>query len=402
MSGWIEWFNPDFWAYLCLTVVLIAWRNGRLAREERRMFHVRLHGPVVLTVRQLLEGVAAGLILSGLLLGLGVVLTPDAFALLWGFSLLLFLFQRRWQPLSYTIGLLWLLGLVLSGPFWQGADLWWRDALAGIHWPAWLALLGLLQWGEAWLLRRFRRRQAYPLVLAGRRGLPVGGYRLEGWWPLPLLVWSPGGEFAGWGPEVPWWPLLADGSTGWTMVPLPLYAGFSCVSRTVLPDEQAAWWETRRWLGGLLALALAALGQWWPPLAVVSVGLFLLWEWGVQAAWFWREQNGERRFLPDKRGLTVLAVIPGSPAAAMGIEPGEVVVKVNGQPVSSERELYHAVQKNPAFCKLEVLDHRGEVRFVQRAVYEGEHHQLGIIAVPTKAIEEEQAYRVSTGLEKEG
>lgn len=377
--------------FFYLTLLLIAWRNGRLAQEERRMLHLRLHAPALRTVRQLLEGLAAGLLVSVLLLVFGVVLNPSAFSLLWGLSLLLFLFRRRWQPLTHALGLLWLSGMVLSMPLWREADIWWREALRGTHWPAWLALLGLLQWCEAWMLRRFGRRQAYPLVLAGRRGLPIGGYRLEGWWPLPLFVWSPGGgglPFDGLAAFAPWWPLFADGGTAGTIVPLPLYVGFSVMSRTALPAEQAAWWQRRRWLGGLLALALAGVGQWWPVFAAVSVLLFLLWELGVQAAWHWRERNGELRFVPDKRGLKVLAVVPDSAAEEMGIEPGEVVVKVNGQPVRSERQLYHAVQTNPAFCKLEVLDRRGEVRFVQRAVYEGEHHQLGIISVPAKTRDE--------------
>lgn len=369
--------------FFYVAVLLIAWRNVRLAQTERQMFHLRLHAPVHQTVRQLLEGLAAGFILSGLLLALGVVLQPSAFGWLWALAFLLFLLRRRWMPPVFAVGLLWLASGVVSWLPAPGADGNWQEALSGIHWPAWLALVGFLQWWEAWLLRRFARRQAYPLVLDGRRGRPIGGYRLEGWWPLPLFVWSPGLEEAGWEPLVSWWPLLADGAAGWVVVPLPLYGGFSVMSRTALPEAQAAWWQRRRWLGGLIAITLAALGQGWSSFAGVGMCLFLVWELGVTAAWAWRERNGELAFVPDPRGLKVLAVVPGSPADEMNIEPGEVVVKVNGQPVASDRQLYEAVQINPAFCKLEVLDHRGEVRFVQRAIYEGEHHRLGILSVPT-------------------
>ena len=40
---------------------------------------------------------------------------------------------------------------------------------------------------------------------------------------------------------------------------------------------------------------------------------------------------------PAKRGLGVLQVFPGSPAAGAGIKPGEVVVSVNGQPIAGQR-----------------------------------------------------------------
>ncbi|MNI72088.1 hypothetical protein D3C73_1280080 [compost metagenome] len=37
---------------------------------------------------------------------------------------------------------------------------------------------------------------------------------------------------------------------------------------------------------------------------------------------------------------------------------------------------------NPAFCKLEVQNRAGESKYLQRAIYAGDHHQLGIILVP--------------------
>lgn len=37
---------------------------------------------------------------------------------------------------------------------------------------------------------------------------------------------------------------------------------------------------------------------------------------------------------------------------------------------------------NPAFCKLEVQNREGESKYLQRAIYAGDHHQLGIILVP--------------------
>lgn len=46
-----------------------------------------------------------------------------------------------------------------------------------------------------------------------------------------------------------------------------------------------------------------------------------------------------------------------------------------------QKEFYKALQKNRAYCKLEVLNSEGEVRFVQGALFEGDHHELGILTV---------------------
>lgn len=78
----------------------------------------------------------------------------------------------------------------------------------------------------------------------------------------------------------------------------------------------------------------------------------------------------------------MLAVLPGSPAEELGIRAGESIVKVNGVPVPTKEDLHAALRINPAFCKLEVLNLAGESKFLQRAIYAGDHHQLGAILAP--------------------
>lgn len=80
--------------------------------------------------------------------------------------------------------------------------------------------------------------------------------------------------------------------------------------------------------------------------------------------------------------MKVLAVIPGSPAESLGIRPGESIVKINGISIRTKEQMHAALRKNPAFCKLEVRNLQGESKFLQRAIYAGEHHQLGAILAP--------------------
>ena len=65
----------------------------------------------------------------------------------------------------------------------------------------------------------------------------------------------------------------------------------------------------------------------------------------------------------------------------MGLVIGECIRRVNGQTVSNERELYEAIQINAAHCRLEVLDHQGEVRLRQHVIYRHDHHRLGLLVV---------------------
>ncbi len=88
-------------------------------------------------------------------------------------------------------------------------------------------------------------------------------------------------------------------------------------------------------------------------------------------------------FSAQTEGCTVLGVLPNSPAEKMDIKIGETIVKVNGVKVNDETGFYHALQMNSAFCKLDVLNSDGEVRFAQGALYDGNHHQLGVLLVKT-------------------
>ncbi|MDG0811929.1 hypothetical protein [Cohnella rhizosphaerae] len=70
--------------------------------------------------------------------------------------------------------------------------------------------------------------------------------------------------------------------------------------------------------------------------------------------------------------------------------------KANGVRVRSKEELHAALQLQPAFTKLEVLNRDGNVKFAQRARYAGEHHQLGLILAPDEDAEYVAAPRSSS------
>jgi S1-C subfamily serine protease len=126
---------------------------------------------------------------------------------------------------------------------------------------------------------------------------------------------------------------------------------------------------------------LAIVSYWYVPLAVVAVALaFFGREW---LAFFQHRQDRSQPpyFAKREQGLVILGVLPHSKAEKMALQIGDVIVKANGIPVKTENEFYEALQRNRAFCKLEVVDEEGEVRFVQGALYEDEHHELGLLFV---------------------
>jgi hypothetical protein len=255
-------------------------------------------------------------------------------------------------------------------------------------------LVALLHLAEALLVRRQGDRISTPLFLEGKRGKLVGGYMLQGFWPVPLLMLVPSSGTGASTASLPWTPLFgADWSQGWTIIALPMIIGFTEMTRSMLPKAKA-----RHAARGLLiysiCLAAAAILAWWQPVLLPAAALVSIL---LHEAIIWRSRYLESArpplFVHDARGLRILGIVPGTPAEAMGLAAGEILQKVNGIRVRTKEELYEALVQNSAFCKLEVLNMEGELKFAQRARYEGEHHQLGVILAP----DEQASFYASSG-----
>jgi S1-C subfamily serine protease len=126
---------------------------------------------------------------------------------------------------------------------------------------------------------------------------------------------------------------------------------------------------------------LAAAGYWYPPLAIITVVLAILGREFLHHSQKAMDQKLPFYFSKSKLGVQILGVIPQSPADKMGLQKGEVISKINGVVVREEEELYRALQINRAHCKLEVIDNNEQIRFVQRALFDGEHYELGLLFV---------------------
>ncbi|WP_324254034.1 PDZ domain-containing protein [Paenibacillus sp. 1001270B_150601_E10] len=372
--------SPFYW----LSIILIAIHYRRQMLLERRLFAVKMHSWVQQTWRAWLGGLVAGVFVSAAAIGLGVALSPPVVFLIWGISILLLVFRVRMLCLAYSGGIVALLHVILG---------WFPDftpngvigtvvqELRAINPAGLLILIALLHAAEAFLVRKQAASFASPLFMESKRGSVMGGYRMQTMWPVPLLIFMPSATYAG--EVLPWQPLLNGDlwQLGWMLMAFPVMIGFSEVTYAYLPQEKANVTSSRLFMYAAALLALSLLANWWSPLVaiagIVSIGLH---EWMI---WWSRqlESNRSPLYTHSGEGLRVQAVLPGSPAEEMGIEAGERITKINGRPLRTKADLHQALSSS-AMYKLEVYNLNGEVKFVQRALYDNEHYQLGVLLAP--------------------
>ncbi|EXX89027.1 serine protease [Paenibacillus darwinianus] len=365
-----------------ISILLIGMMLARQTRLERRLFYVRLTFWPKLLGPAMLYGIAAGIVVSAALLLTGVSLNGEAVYWLWGASLLLMLVRIRFLSIIYGAALVALLQWALGRFELAGSSEWYGPlaaSLEGQDAAGLLLIASLLQLAEAALVAWRGPHGAGPLVVDGKRGRLVGGYQLQTFWPVPLLLLVPSGTAD---MALPWTPLAAGGADGWAMLGLPVMIGFSGLTTSLLPREKAHRASVKLLLSGAVAAALAMAALRWPPFVpVAAVAALLLRELMCQIERR-REEQTPPLYVQDDRGLRVLAVVPGTPADQMGIQAGEILHKVNGIRVRSQEDLYEGLLENSAFSKLEVLNLEGQLKFVRRARFEGEHHQLGVVLAP--------------------
>ncbi|UKS26170.1 PDZ domain-containing protein [Paenibacillus sp. HWE-109] len=371
--------NPFY--YIGILFIVLHYRKQ--IQMERKLFHTRLHSLLNETWRTILWGWIGGIGASVVMLFVGVSIEADVIILLWVLTAVLVLFRVRFICLAYAVGILGIAQVLLS---WLPSEAI-QEAfpvfkiVAGADIPSLLVIVAVLHLLEGFLVGFQGARMASPLFLEGKRGQIVGAQQLQGFWPVPLFLLVPlaGGNSAG----LPWETLFGSNlASGWTLLAFPAMIGFTELTISKLPRRQARFSASMLYLYGLILFGAAMAAQYWSPIMLVAAVLSIGLHEGLIRYNQWLEAKQIPFYVHSQRGLMVLSVVPGSPAQELGIQVGEILHKVNGHKIKTKTDLHVAMGLNSAFCRLEVLNEQGEVRFLHRALYAGEHHQLGIILAP--------------------
>lgn len=369
------WLQPLLY-YAFIFALFIGWRR---VQRERRHFHTRVYR----TSREWRALIRSrswfALIFSIVTVGAGIVLPNDTLVF-WAMVTIIcsFFMQLRLLSPAYVGSIVIFTVSFLAQMKWaQPFFVRFFPHVAQTSVTALALLMGLLLFIETWLVHREGAELSSPQLVTSKRGLTIGEQVVQRLWIVPLMIPVPGDgvqSFAA------WWPIIAGGDA-YSFVLVPFLLGFSQRVQTGMPVHLTKWTARRiGWLASVVSL-LAIGSYWFNPLAIVSAVVAIVWrEWIALSAKLY-EQKFPPYFTKRTNGLVILGVLPDTPAHKMALSVGEVIVKVNGTPVATEDEFYAALQQNRAFCKLEVLDESGEVRFAQTALFEGEHHELGLLFV---------------------
>lgn len=363
--------------YFFIFIALVIGYNR--VKLERKHFHVRIFDYISELKFMSSKGILIGLILSLFMIGLGVVVPVGALAIITVVTIVLGVTLRlRWLSPAYVLGLTLLLSLTLPN-LTTGVGI--IDSmiaeLTSIHPTALSLMLGLLLIVEGILIMKDGSRISSPRLETSKRGRMIGSHVTNRLWMLPIFVLLPGEAVSS---IFPWWPLFTIGKEAYALCLVPFGIGFYQRTTGSLPSE-AVHFTGKRVIALGIFITLLAVSTYWMPLMIIAVSLLAIIGRELLSIQQRVQDDGPLFFSRRENGLVILGVIPKSPAEKMALKVGEHIVKVNGVAIKSVEEFYYALQRNAAFVKLDVNDNNGELRLVQRALYDGEHHELGLLFV---------------------
>lgn len=368
----------DLLLIIGIVLVMVYTQYQRTAFLEQRLFGRARTRPAEQVVQSLLDGLLGGAVATVIFVVVGVSLNHVGIWYLWGLALLLMLIHPRFMCFSYGAGILALCHLLFGVP--------------AVDVPALMALVAVLHLVEAVLIRLSGARGATPIYVRSGEGSVVGGFTLQRFWPLPfiaLVAAAVPAEFLRGVPRVDmpeWWPIIRPAietppgiEYAFALFPVVAALGYSDIAVTCLPQVKA-----RKTSGHLLLysaglLALAVLAQRHAAFAYAAA-LYspLVHEWVIQ-----RARRTELMGIPRFAGreTMVLDVYPGSPAARAGIEPGDIIVSINGTPVTTRQELAEAMSPWVIGAEIEVENGLTGERRILRC--REKVPPLGVILVPS-------------------
>ncbi len=368
--------HPVFYYLFFLAAMLGVSR----VKRERKNFHVRAFN-AYFELRQLIPlGLLIGLIVSIIVIAVGIpvpfaaVLLIAAFTLLWSLTL-----NVRLIGPAYTVGAAFFTLVAAARNNWP-VPLFQHDfqALNDKIYPSVAVLLAFMLIAEGVLILKNGSYGTSPKLILSKRGQRVGVHEVKRLWLLPIFMLVPGDAL-----HLPfsWWPIFHVGAERYSLLLVPFAVGFHQQIQGMLPKEAVNMLGKRIIALGLFTTLVAAGGYWIPLASIAAVALAIIGRELLTLIQRIQDESLPFYFSKRNNGLMILGIIPGSPADKMALQVGEFITKVNGMAVRDPFGFYEALQKNRAHCKLEVIDTNGEVRFVQRSLYEGDHHELGILFV---------------------
>ena len=366
-------FSPVFWTILALVI----FQYWQMQRNQQRMFGVHSYSILQQVFMAAGYGLLGGILGSFMMMVFGITLNQLGLNYIWPVAIALMLIHMRFLCFAYAGGLVAVSNVLFGWPV--------------VNVPQVLALVAILHITESVLIAVSNRYGAVPLIVKKEDGRLVGAFNLQNFWPLPLVLLTavavPDSDLPNGMLKMPeWWPLiptnleLSEGQR-WVYATMPVVAalGYADIAVASSPARRRRQSAFHLGLYSIALLVLAVLSAKFEGIKIfAALASPLGHEYLIQRD-SQREMAGEPKFVPPEIGVMVLDTIYNTPARSAGLQPGDIITRLNSIAIRRPEDLSQALVQIPDEAWLEYaregLLHKHRLNFKQSSV-------LGVILVP--------------------
>ena len=326
-------------------------------------------------------GLLGGAIGTVFFILLGITLQPKDFTYILPMAVFLMMINARYICFSYAGGLLSLSSLLFGFP--------------DINVSSIMAIVALLHLIESMLIWIDGDKDATPIFIKDSKYGVIGGFMLQRFWPIPftLLLLSMGISEGARELNLPdWWPLFRIQANSihldQRMLQIAVVVaalGYGDIALSATPKE-----KTRKSALRLLAYSLMLL-----LFSVIStrVQVFqyiaaLFAPFGHEALIIYGQQE-EKRLKPIFRnyaeGVTVLDVMQDGCGSALGLRPGDVILRINNRIIINQESIREVLYDFPPYIWMEIITRKGVRNTLEYKDYRMGIRNLDIIVIPEHA-----------------
>jgi hypothetical protein len=384
--------TEPYWAFqLAVLAYILHRKNIKTAMIQKMVMGQSIDKPFVLTASQVVIGIFAGTAASIIMSYLGVVFDETSMVDLIFLATILFLFYNpRFASIAYSGAILCIFSLMLGYAAASTHNQAWDILKMDI--PAVMTMVAVIQLMEGILILLDGRRGSVP-VFAKREGTVTGGFILQRYWIAPVallfMLHDPALAVSQSAVSMPqWWPLVkssipADVLRDAVLMIIPFYGimGYNTITFTMDRKKKVLESGAFKIVYSLVIFGLAQVAL---TNKVVEVSLPVL-AVAMHEGWVIlqrnRELGGKPKYVSGEEGVMVLEVLPGSPAAEMGIKSGDMLLRINDSKIEDEKMLMETLRQGPNYIWFSLKRENGKQEQVS---YDKmfQDKQLGLLLVP--------------------
>ncbi len=388
--------QPSLILMLVIVSILFYYKNKKLVGIQKLVIGCESRSALEITLAQIAFGMLFGILVSLVLMMLGITFNENSgIEYLFLLSILMTFIRPRFVCFSYSGAVLGLIGLIvklLNGQFGFNIKFFDIDILCL------MTFVGVMHILEGFLVIIDGEKGSIP-VFSNKDNKIVGGYAFSRYWLVPIAIFIAVSSMQNQGATVDlntpaFWPILKTkyilniiATCMLSVLPFFGVIGFSTVTFTKTKQKKIK--STGAYIIGFgIILSLIAqicrIGVVGEVITVILAPLLHEFMLRIQNV---KEDKNKPLFYSEEHSICVLEVIPYSEFYDKGIVPGDRIIKLNGEYVQSEKELYNSFRSGLSVIELEVLKIDGEHKIISIDV--SNKDRVKILFVPIAVKKEE-------------